>query len=97
MTYRSTLISAISAPLLAASLSLPAEESLNEGAALHQQSCLRCHGSELYTRADRKVTHYAALNSRVNMCKDMLGLTWFDDQVQAVTDYLNQTHYHFSR
>jgi mono/diheme cytochrome c family protein len=60
-----------------------------DGRALHDENCLSCHASLtggdpniLYTRPDHKVTS--------------LELTWFDDEVDAVTEYLNRNFYKFN-
>jgi hypothetical protein len=62
---------------------------------LHQDNCLQCHGSEVYTRADRKVDSLSALKTQVRMCEQNLGLTWFDDQVDGVASLLNKEYYNF--
>ena len=65
--------------------------------ALVQENCTSCHGSEVYTRSDRRVNSFDALHSQVRMCEQNLGLTWFDDQVDAVTGLLNEKYYEFER
>lgn len=57
--------------------------------------CLRCHGTEVFTRPDRKVTDLAALESQVRRCDANLDTNWFDDEVLDVVAYLNQTYYKF--
>ncbi|MBK1705395.1 cytochrome c [Halochromatium glycolicum] len=73
-----------------------AEEGIN-AEALVQKNCTSCHGSEVYTRSDRRVNSFDALHSQVRMCEQNLGLTWFDDQVDAVTALLNEQYYEFER
>ncbi len=63
--------------------------------ALFEQNCTSCHGSEVYTREDRRVNSLDALHSQVRMCEQNLDLTWFDDQVDAVTTLLNRKYYKF--
>ena len=65
--------------------------------ALMQEHCISCHGSEVYTREDRRVGSLAALHTQVRMCEQNLGLTWFDDQIDAVTNLLNTQFYRFER
>jgi hypothetical protein len=65
--------------------------------ALVQENCTSCHGTEVYTRSDRRVNSFDALHSQVRMCEQNLGLTWFDDQVDAVTTLLNDKYYEFDR
>ncbi len=66
-----------------------------EGKALVDENCQRCHGSEVYTRADRRVTSMDGLTKQVRRCELSLGLSWFDDQVDAAGAYLNDTYYKF--
>ena len=63
--------------------------------ALYQEHCLGCHGSEVYTRSDRKVTSPEGLQKQVQRCELGLGLQWFDEDVDKVAAYLNQHFYHF--
>jgi hypothetical protein len=65
--------------------------------ALVTDNCTRCHGSEVYTRENRRVNSLAALHTQVRMCEQNLGLTWFDNQIDAVTNLLNTQFYKFDR
>ena len=72
--------------------------SANEkGNELHQESCLRCHGSEKYTRNDRKVQDHFGLRSQVSACANNLGTGWLPDEEKSVVDYLNDMHYKFKQ
>jgi mono/diheme cytochrome c family protein len=88
--------------LCALLLAPAAHADAKRGANLHQQNCVACHarmtggdGSALYTRADRRVQSLPGLNKQVRRCKDNLGLTWFDEEVEDVANYLNATYYKF--
>ena len=81
------LISAFSASASAADI--------KNGEALHQDNCIKCHDSSVYTREVKRVKNLPGLGKQVRFCKDNLGLTWFDDEVEDVTDYLNSNYYHF--
>jgi len=82
--------------LLAASLFFSARAAdVDNGDDLHFSECTGCHDSTAYTRADRKVQSLARLGTQVRFCKDRLGVTWFDDEVDDVIAYLNKTYYHF--
>lgn len=90
--------------LLALMLPLHAQADVANGAKLHGQHCAACHtsmvggdGSGLYTRTNRRVNSIAALGTQVRRCRDNLGLTWFDDQVQDVVDHLNAKYYKLPR
>lgn len=68
-----------------------------KGKTLVDDNCVRCHGSEVYTRADRRVSTLAGLHKQVQRCEQMLGLTWFDDDIDNVAAYLNQQYYKFGK
>lgn len=69
---------------------------IENGKALHDENCVRCHDSSVYTRADRKTKSYAALRERIVQCEIMTELIWFDEEIDDVTAYLNQAFYHFN-
>ena len=62
---------------------------------LYQFNCTSCHGAEVYTRTDRKVTSLASLESQVRRCEQSLGLKWFDEEITDMTAYLNTHYYKF--
>jgi hypothetical protein len=66
-----------------------------DGKQLVMDNCTRCHDDKLYTRENRRVTTMEGLTKQVTRCERSLGLKWFDDEINAVTSYLNQHYYHF--
>lgn len=68
---------------------------MDNGDDLHFSNCTGCHDASVYTRDNRRVGNLARLETQVRFCKDTLGLTWFDDEVEDVIEYLNKTYYHF--
>ena len=70
---------------------------LDPGKKLHEEHCTRCHTPDIYTREHRIVTSYAELAERVRQCELSNELTWFDEEINAVIDYLNTTYYHFEK
>lgn len=89
--------------LMLLSSGLQAQDTPN-GQALHEANCVACHsnmtggdGSALYTRDDRRVSTSDGLTAQVKRCESNLGLRWFDDEVTAVVNYLNDTYYHLSK
>ncbi|MGD8590060.1 MAG: cytochrome c [Chromatiales bacterium] len=70
---------------------------MDTGKSLVEKNCVRCHGNEVYTRSDRRVTSLSGLHKQVRRCEQMLGLTWFDDDIDNVAGYLNQQYYKFSK
>lgn len=67
------------------------------GKQLHTEKCVSCHTTEVYTRKERKVTHYEGLQSRVETCAVNLDLSWFDNDINDVVTYLNTDYYHFAK
>lgn len=74
------------------------------GKALHEQHCIACHTrlsngepTALYTRKDRLVTSLDGLRAQVRRCDQNLELRWFDDDIDNVVEYLNQTYYQFDQ
>lgn len=65
------------------------------GKALHDAHCTACHGSEVYTRANRKVTSRDGLLAQVGRCDAAVGTKWFQDDIEDVVEYLNGAYYHF--
>ena len=68
---------------------------IDNGDDLHFTNCTGCHDESVYTRDNRLVKNLSRLGTQVRFCKDALELTWFDDEVEDVVEYLNQTYYHF--
>ncbi len=81
-------------PLLLGAFPAMAEEAI-DAHALHEQNCVKCHGTDVYTRPDRKVTSYDGLSRQVRRCETALGLRWFDEDIAAMTAYLNRDFYRF--
>lgn len=65
------------------------------GKALHDKTCLACHDSKMYTRADRKVKTATQLAGRVSGCNANTGAGWFPEDELNVSAYLNQQFYKF--
>jgi len=57
--------------------------------------CLSCHGTEVFTKTDRRVKDFPALDAQVRRCDANLSTNWFDDEIQDVVAYLNKTYYKF--
>jgi len=73
-----------------------------DGKSLHDTACLQCHASltadkpnSLYTRSDRKVKNFLALQKRVKGCAVAADAKWTEQQREAVVRYLAATFYHF--
>lgn len=92
MHKRFSILATIS---LAAAGLLPAGAGAETGSQLHDKHCTSCHDERVYTREDRRVTSLDALTKQVQRCELSLGLKWFDEDVDDVTNYLNTTYYKF--
>jgi mono/diheme cytochrome c family protein len=73
----------------------PAASGSVDAQALYEANCTNCHGTEVYTRDDRRIQSLDALHGQVRMCEQNLELTWFDDQIDAVASLLNRKYYKF--
>ena len=91
---KKTLITFITLGLAAASNPLLAAD-VEKGKKLQQKNCMSCHDDEMYTRDNRFIKNESSLRTQVKRCESTLGLTWFDEEVDDVTTYLNQSFYHF--
>jgi len=89
---KSSSLLTLAACLLAAA---PAVADIENGKALVAGNCTKCHDERIYTRPDHRVTTLDGLNKQVRRCELSLGLKWFDDEIDDVAAYLNQTYYHF--
>lgn len=65
------------------------------GKALHDKSCVACHDSGMYTRANRTVKTPVQLEARISGCNANTGAGWFPDDERNVAAYLNKNFYHF--
>jgi len=87
-------------------LTAAAEEKISaeRGKTLHDESCVQCHigmtggdGSALYTRSDRKINSRSSLETQVQRCVTNINLSWFEEEVKSVSEYLDLTWYKFSK
>lgn len=73
-----------------------AQGNVANGKKLYTQSnCNQCHGTEVFTRKDRKVSSLKSLEAQVRRCDSNLNTNWFDDEIHDVTAYLNKQYYKF--
>ena len=68
---------------------------IKNGKKLQQKNCMSCHDDGMYTREDRFIKKLSSLRSQVQRCESTLGLTWFDEEIDDVTAYLNKQFYNF--
>lgn len=79
------------------SMSAQADDEDFHAKKFHQASCTGCHDSNVYTREQRRVDSLPRLESQVRMCDANLGNNLFDEDIQSLTNYLNDNYYHFGK
>lgn len=67
------------------------------GKNIHNNHCVRCHDSSVYTRPDHKVSSLPSLEAQVRRCDSMLELQLFDEDINAVVEFLNTDYYQFDK
>ncbi len=84
---------------LLAGLAAPAWAQQNErdtrGELLYATHCKACHTSEIHWREKRLATGWNSLRAQVRRWQANAALGWSNDDIAAVTRYLNDTFYHF--
>jgi len=65
------------------------------GERVHQNHCLKCHTDEKYTRENRIVKSIDALGKQVRVCRDNTEAPWFNEDTDAVINFLNKKYYRF--
>jgi hypothetical protein len=75
-------------------LAVPAEALAQDNArTLHDTYCLMCHGTQVYTRAERIANDYAAVRDQVDRWQKNVSLNWSRADIDAVTAYLTEHYY----
>jgi len=73
----------------------------HSGKEIHDENCLNCHkvkhDDKFYTREQLRVKDLKGLGSMVRMCDANLGTSLFDEDMDEITDYLNQNYYKFPK
>ena len=82
--------------LFSASVIAEEKTSIAHGEQLHNDKCLACHTTQVYSRDDRRVKTLQALSNQVNNCmKGPAKAEWTEVETNSVIDYLNQKFYKF--
>ncbi len=68
---------------------------LTHGEEAHKNHCYKCHTDSVYTREDRFVKSIDALSKQVVRCKEGSDIPWFDEDADAVVQFLNKKYYRF--
>ena len=96
VTLISFQISTFSAPFSAGSFKV--------GKELHDKNCISCHngmmpdnkGNDLYLPEFRSITTSVKLNSQVEFCANQNDLFWFEEEIESVSKFLNESFYKFT-
>lgn len=70
-------------------------ETTKSGQGLHDSNCISCHNDSVYQRKNRIIKTMAGLKTQIRRCETTLDLTWFDEELDSVADYLNNKYYQF--
>ena len=73
----------------------PVTANADKGKLLYEKDCHGCHGTEVFTRPNRQVKNLAELSKRVRQCTYATEKKWFNEDVDAVVNYLNDNFYKF--
>ena len=65
------------------------------GEEAHKNHCYKCHTDSVYTRENRFVKSIDALSKQVVRCKEGSDVPWFDEDADAVVQFLNKKYYRF--
>jgi len=68
---------------------------IERGKRLHDEHCVKCHSSDMYTRENRIVNSPDALKERIRQCELSNDLAWFEEEVEDVSAYLAEEFYRF--
>lgn len=91
------------APIASVVLALPAAAAAAEapnperGRALYENHCVVCHTSKVHRRFPPSAIDMAALRFIVKVWVEEQKLRWSPEDIEDVVQYLNDTHYRFSK
>jgi hypothetical protein len=86
--YVLALLASAHAPLVLGDETAP-------GRALYEARCDVCHDKSVHNREARKSRNVGEIRQWVSRWNTELGGAWKDDEIDAVTRYLNQRFYKF--
>ncbi|HHJ35149.1 MAG TPA: hypothetical protein ENJ87_05230 [Gammaproteobacteria bacterium] len=73
----------------------PLDDPVAHGEEAHKNHCYKCHSDDVYTRDNRFVKSIDALSQQVVRCKEGSNVPWFDEDADAVVQFLNKKYYRF--
>ena len=87
----------LSCLLLSAVAATAQPAATSRGALLYTTHCIECHTSQMHWRTQRLARDWGSLRAQVWRWQREVRLDWREDDVDAVTSYLNETIYQFPR
>jgi len=70
-------------------------DAMSHGEKAHENHCYKCHTDDIYTRDNRFVKSIDALSKQVVRCKEGNDIPWFDEDAEAVVQFLDKKYYKF--
>lgn len=67
----------------------------DNGGRLVKAQCSSCHGSEVYTRKDRRIKTLEGVIGQVHRCNGNLNAKLSRDQVNDIIKFLNESYYKY--
>jgi cytochrome c553 len=65
------------------------------GKTLHDEHCLACHDTGVYSREKKRVVSLNALRKQVTRCEISQSMNVTPEQTESIVQYLNESFYHF--
>ena len=65
------------------------------GALLYSTYCVGCHTTQVHWREKKLATDWTSLKAQVRRWQSNAGLGLSEDDIAAITQYLNDLYYHF--
>jgi len=81
--------------MLAATYAGAQVPSVERGRALYENHCVVCHTSKVHTRINRIPVSRAEVRDIVDGWQKQQKLTWGEQEVEDVVEFLNRTRYQF--
>lgn len=72
-------------------------ESAGRGQLLYTTHCIECHTTQMHWRAGRLARNWDGLRAQVTRWQANAALAWTGEDIEAVTQHLNETIYRFPR
>jgi mono/diheme cytochrome c family protein len=71
------------------------EREQSRGELLYTTHCIACHTTQMHWREQRLATDWPSLVKQVRRWQDTALLSWDEQDINAVANYLNTLYYHF--